>query len=79
MIYFHLKHGYCICTELEKRALSDAGKLPYKGGFYQHYLFRRLLKKEVSNAFARKFLIYTKVIPGLIPAIYPLLRLVIKR
>ncbi len=75
MIYFHIKHGYCILTKLEKEAITRSGKKPYKSGFYQHYLFNNIFNKTVSDSFAKKFLIYGKVVPGLIPAAYPLIKL----
>lgn len=71
MTNFHWKYGYCILTKLEKQALAKQGRKVYTGGFYQYYLFRRVLEIKVSTRFATNFLIFTKVIPGMVPAIYP--------
>ena len=76
MVSFHLRRGYCILTKLEKDAMTRCGREPYRDGFYQHYLFRIMLGHEVSETFVKKFMITTKVVPGLLPVTYPLIKLI---
>lgn len=76
LLWFHKKNGYCPLTKLEKEQLEHAGQEVYENGFYAHYLFLKIFGQTVSDGFVRKFLIYTKVVPGFIPALYPLLWLI---
>lgn len=74
MVSFHVRFGYCPLTKLEKDTMQRLGLKPYEHGFYQHYLFRSILGREVSDDFARRFMIVSKVLPGLVPIIYPFIR-----
>lgn len=76
MLYFHIKYDYCILTKLEKDAMIKNGVKPYKDGYYNHYLFRETLGMNVPEKFVTNMLIWTKVIPGLVPALYPIIKIV---
>lgn len=70
LLLIHAIYKRCPLTALEQWALRRADVFSYNTGFYQYYLFDRLLKRKVSDRYVTNLLLITKIAPGIIPAYY---------